>query len=124
MLMSVEGDWVLVAGFQARVCSRNKIQSNREHIETFRELYHSRQRRRLLINAVFINKPIFQWQLPQLMSNKLMTEWLDLLDHHPNGKRLLRQLGCDRSPSGVSCCHWEFNSLRHTNRFDVFSVRI
>ncbi len=32
--------------------------------------------------------------------------------------------GCDRSPSGVSCCHWEFNSLRHTNRFDVFSVRI
>ncbi len=33
-------------------------------------------------------------------------------------------LGCDRSPSGVSCCHWEFNSLRHTNRFDVFSVRI
>ncbi len=39
-------------------------------------------------------------------------------------RELAKHLGCDRSPSGVSCCHWEFNSLRHTNRFDVFSVRI
>ena len=32
--------------------------------------------------------------------------------------------GCDRSPSGASCCHWEFDSLRHINWFDAFSIRI
>ncbi len=49
------------------------------------------------------------------------------LQHAPadlNNHFHMKPGGCDRSPSGVSCCHWEFNSLRHTNRFDVFSVRI
>ncbi len=50
--------------------------------------------------------------------------WLQYVKMYWYERSMCQKFGCDRSPSGVSCCHWEFNSLRHTNRFDVFSVRI